>query len=84
MTENINQYKWIAAKALGFTNSIANLSREERSSAPTGIYGRDYNSLLEQTKNHCAELTDLLPPPVTFYNNNEYCTQNFRINSENQ
>ncbi|HKP74855.1 MAG TPA: hypothetical protein VJT67_04895 [Longimicrobiaceae bacterium] len=53
------------AKALGFTNAIGKLSREERMKNPSGTYGLDYNSLRESVLDTFPELSDLLPPSVT-------------------
>jgi hypothetical protein len=57
--------KLLMAKALGFTNAIGKLSREERSKNPSGTYGDDYNALRQSVLIAYPELDSLLPPAVT-------------------
>ena len=52
------------AKALGFTNSISKLSREERAKNPSGSFGSDYNSLRDNISISYPQLAALLPPSV--------------------
>ena len=55
------------AKALGFTNSITKLSREERIQNPSISYGRDYNSLRDSVDRTFPELKEFLPPKAELF-----------------
>lgn len=72
--------QYMAAKALGFTNAISNLSREERQEYPSRVFGADYNNLLSHVRESCKAVVELLPPEATFSVNSfhdEICNQSF-------
>lgn len=56
--------KLLMAKALGFTNAISKLSREERGNNPSGNFGEDYNSLRASAAEHFPAVLPFLPPAV--------------------
>ena len=56
------------AKALGFTNAITKLSREERIQNPSKSFGQDYNRLRGSAAKTFPELMEFLPPEVSFFN----------------
>jgi hypothetical protein len=57
------------AKALGFTNAISKLSREERQLSPSGNFGNDYNALRKIVMQNFPQVTDFVPPAVDIGHN---------------
>jgi len=65
----------ISAKALGFTNSIANLSSKERGIHPSSWYGDDYNRLRHIVMHEFPELQELIPPRTS--SRNDICSETY-------
>lgn len=55
----------LMAKALGFTESLRQLSREERQRSPSATIGEDYNKLRTQALQAFPHLADVIPPAAT-------------------
>jgi len=60
----------LKAKAQGFIISIGKMDEKQRAQSPSQEYGRDYNNLLGLVLQAHSDLTNLLPPPVTFFEGN--------------
>jgi len=54
----------LMAKARGFTASISKLTKDERTSSPSGSYGEDYNRLRGAVAELYSHLANILPPSV--------------------
>jgi len=70
----------LSAKALGFTNSIINLSHEERNKSPSKGYGDDYNNLRSLVRKEYPELDLVIPPQVTTHHKDHgggYCSERY-------
>jgi len=67
----------LMAKALGFTESLRQLSREERQKYPSAIFGRDYNKLREQVALTFPEIGELLPPAANIVGNPPFTDEKF-------
>jgi len=54
----------LVAKARAFTISIGKLDRDARRAQPSGLFGRDYNSLRAAAATLHPRLVEILPPAV--------------------
>lgn len=59
----------LQAKAVGIKSAIERMNNSERSTQPSELFGKDYNSLICATKQEMPALSALLPPEVEFYDN---------------
>ena len=59
----------LMAKALGFTNAIGKLSREERSLNPSGNFGNDSNALRKIVMQNFPQVAEIVPPAVEIGHN---------------
>jgi hypothetical protein len=55
----------LMAKALGYLNSIRQLSREERLKQPSATLGNDYNTMRRQAVTMYPQFMSLMPPDLT-------------------
>lgn len=65
MNDKSKMQQRLKAKALGFTNAISKLAREERLEHPSEAFGNDYNRLVRMVKESFPDLETLLPPEAT-------------------
>lgn len=68
----------LMAKALGFTESMRQLSPDERQRTVSAVIGEDYNRLRLQTIETFPHLAEILPPAATVVKgNSSYTSESF-------